>query len=383
MPKKDVKKEERKEIQDQDQSEAMILKGLVVNWTLPSKATLQDWLKQDNPDIRIREIVELFPEEIFKDLEAIRRGFYRHVQMLVLPAYSLKLLPFDSLPKIQITIENTRENLKVLDKKIEEALNSDYYKKASQYYKNTSGLNPKSVSNLSERFTVMMIPLRLDSFVWEDFLTEEMEKQKKRITEVYNRDKAVLESSLLSIHKKISDAQKTLDVKQKDILKADEVLDEIYEPVKLPVDVATLRIEKKELQNEIKDLRYIEKRLKRERDKLESQKRNNFQNLDGARTWARQETKNTEKAISFDVKKLWNTTLEDLIRKSVDSLEALKIPILLKALETIKEAAEDTLERIWSVQPTSKLIPKYEKFIGILVEALNGKDVKASLEGFY
>lgn len=378
-------KEKEKEKAKEQEREVMILKGLVVDWTLPSHATLQDWLRQDNPEIRIREVVDLFPEEIFRELETTRRGFYRQVHRHIIPAYSLKLLPFEDLPKIQKAIEETREKLATLDNMIEDAMNSKYHKRASEYYKNTSGLNPKAVSNLSNRFFVTMIPLRLDAYAWDELLTDEMKDQKKRLMARYERERSDLQGKLKDIRKKIQDAKEILNVKKEDIKNAEKDLEEAYEPMKIPVDVATLRIEKKELNDRIKDLKYLEKDLTRKINRLEQKKSNTDQNFERSYAFARRETEQTEKAISYDVQKLWTDTLEDLVRKSIDAYELPTTGSKTKKTSwtSMKEIAEKTLERIWSVQPTSKLIPKYEKFMGLINEALEGKEVKEALEGFY
>jgi len=370
------KKKESKE------PESMIMKGMVINWNLPSKATLQDWLRVDNPEIRIREIVELFPEEIFRDLEAIRRDFYRKVMRLVLPAYGLKLLPFEDLPKVKDAIEHTKKSLIELDKKIKKALKSDYYEKATNYYHEVAGQKPREFRGLAHRFTTMMMPLRLDPFVWDEFLSNELQKQKDRLKQRYQTQRISLDKNLERIQKEVNEANIMLNVKMKDIKEADKVLDEIYEPVKIPVDVATLKIERQELKDRIKELKYQERDLKRKLEKLERSKQNSNQNFGRAYTWAREETEKTDKAIKFDVKRLWASNLEELVRSALESLE-LEGKAKKKKLENLKADADKTLERIWSIQPKSRLIAKYEKFISLIVKALEGSTIKKDLEGFY
>lgn len=354
--------------------ESMITRGLVVNCSLPSRSILQDGIRKQEGEVRYAEIIDLFPQEIFTELETIRRFFYRKLEGMVLPAYSIKLLPFDELPKFKQVIEKTKAALIVLDAKVEAALQSAYHKKATKFFKKTSnGHKPRTFTELSKRMQVSMMPLRLDPFVWQQFLTEEMQNQEARIKARYTAQKERLDADL----KQTREAYRTA---LKDLQKANEDLDTAYETQTVPLNLATMKIELKEIKDRIKDLTYQEKDLKRKLNRLNQNRERETSSRREAYVWATERTEETEKAIAFDVKKLWADQLEDLVRRS---LEAYEVPKQLNTrLQKILKAAEELQERIITVKPGSVLVNKLINFINIISLGLEGKAIKEKLEVF-
>lgn len=354
------------------EEEAVIpLKGLVVNWSLPSRATLQDWLRLDHPEIRIREVVELFPEEVFKELDTIRRGFYRAVERLIVPAYTLKLLPIDSLPKLHDAIDKTRVRLKGLDVMIEEAAKSEYFAKAKKYYEETAGQSPRITSEVAGRFSVMMIPLRLDPIVWDEFLTEEMKVQQERMDRRFDDDKAFYDKRLEGLKAELESQVKVLEVKQADVAAAEAEVEEAFGGVTASVDIVALRAQRAELQEAVKGLKAQVREGQRSLERIQRDRKESTQNFQRSARWARRETEATERAMTFDVKKLWMDTLEGLAKKAVESFE-LSDKKRRKVLATTLETAQATVDRIYSLQPGSFLIKSYERLIEALGQALSG-----------
>lgn len=366
-----------------DEDEAnVVLKGFVLSWSIPSRAYLQDWLRlETEEEVRVREVVELFPEDIFRELAAIRRNFYKVAEGLVLPAYGIKLLPTEGLPKLKELIAKTSKRLQELDTRIEEALKSDYHEKAVDYYTETAEASPKKVSKISGRFGVSMIPLRIDAFTWDTFLTDEMKRQLDSIDYEYKRRREINEQSMAEmrderrlIEAKLKDAETMIENAESEVAKA-------YEPMTLPVDVTTMRVQKKELEAKIKEMKKQETKLQRKINRLQTDQVNDRQSFQRSARWARDMTEETRKQVSFDVKRLWTQNLQDLVKRAIDTFDLSK-KRQIKSLKYVKTSAEETQRRIWSLQPDSNLVKKYEKFLGLVVRAINGEPVKEEFEVF-
>ncbi|MFQ6076645.1 MAG: hypothetical protein ACE5Z5_11015 [Candidatus Bathyarchaeia archaeon] len=365
-----------------DAEESISLRGLVVDWNLPSKAILVDWLKQTVEEVRVKEVVELFPKEIFDELETIRRTFYYNLEKLTIPAYSLKLLPVEALPKFQGVIKTTRARLQKLDHDIQAALESEYTKKATKYYTQHADRRARLVESISHRFQVFMMPLRLDRILWDEFLSESMQKELERIRERYERERTSLEAQLESIREQIESAVKELEARRKDLADAEAEVEKVYEGVKIPYDIALLRVQKSELQGKVKDLKARARELQMKIQRLEREQREREAGFGRATVWARRQTEETQRRIRFDTRRVWEQEIEDFVREALDSLEETP-KVRDRILRKLERAAKASLDRIYSVMPTSRLVKAYEKFITAVKEALEGKIelAKEKLEG--
>lgn len=362
--------------------ESIALRGLVVDWNLPSKAILVDWLKQTVDEVRLKEVVELFPKEVFDELEAIRRTFYYNLEKLTIPAYSLKLLPVDALPKFQKVIENTRNRLEKLDQEIQAALGSEYHKRATDFYAKRAERRARIIERISHRFEVFMMPLRLDRILWDEFLDESMQKELERIHERYERERKSLQEQQGSIREQIDLTVKELEARRRDLAEAEAEVEKAYEGVKVPYDLALLKVQKSELQSRVKDLKAKARQLQMKIQSLEREQRERESGFGRAQAWARRQTEETERRIRFDTRRVWEQEIEDFVREALDSLE--EIPKMRdRTLRKLERAAKTSLDRIYSVMPTSRLIKAYERFIQAVKDALAGKleEAKNQLEG--
>jgi len=352
------------------------MKGLVVDWQMPSRALFQDWLRLENgSDVRIREVVELLPEEIFRELDTIRRTFYKRVERLVIHAYSLKLLPIEDLPKLKAAIEHARKRLKQLDRQIKQATKTEYFKKATEYYRQTANKDPRRIFTTEGRFTVLMMPLQINALVWEQFLTDEMKQKRAALRARYRQEKKQLENQLGDIKQSLASARNDLERAEVDVAEA-------YEGIMVPMDLAKMKIEKKEIEGKIKDLKSQERNLQNKINRLNLNRREENRQWRTAANWAVRETEKTQDAIRFDVQKLWRSQLEQLIRDAIDTYE-MEPRFYKQRFSRLKRSAEQVLERIWSVQPGNKLIPKYEDVSGLLALAVDGQNIKSQLEVYY
>jgi len=349
--------------------EPVILKGLVVDWSLPSKAALQDWLGRETQEgVRVREVVELLPIEVFQELDALRRSFDRRAEDIIVRAYSLKILPLKDLPEFQALIDSTRERLGKLDIMIEEALKSRYTALAAKYYEETADRTPKKVGKVSGRFGVLMMPLRIDPLVWDEYLSEELKAQVEKAEADYKAAKETLDSQLGEVRGELERTRKDLEASKAEVEKATE-------GVSLPFDVATMRIQRKELESRVKDLQAQERELQRRVERLQRERSDESRSVQASTAWAQERTRETERAISFDVRQLWATTLQELAKKALDALD-LEEAKRKRPLETVERHARETLERIWSLQPNSMYARSYE----LLIAALGKPPVQARTE---
>lgn len=354
--------EEESKVDEEEQS--IPLQGIVVDWQLPSKASLQDWLrKETEDDIRIREIVELLPKEVFQELEATRRNFYRNAERIIIRAYSLKLLPTEALPDFQELIEKTKKRLEALDVKIKKAIESEYHKKAVKYFEAVSRDTARRMGSVSGRMYVVMLPLRIDSILWDTFLTDEMKKEQDRQDKQFEKRQTQLNKRLTDIVNSIEDSQGQLEGYQRDIDDAEKVVEKAYESMTVPVDVATLKVERKKLNSQVRTLRAQERELRGKLDRLQRDRQTSQANYENATRWARRQQEETERTIRFDTRRLWADTLEQLAKDVLDALESNDMKLIKKTLSRVKQSAETTLSRIWSVQPGSMLTNSYERFI--------------------
>jgi len=359
-------------VENKEKDEAITLQGFVVDWNLPSKAVLVDWLRQEVDEVRLKEVVELFPKEVFDELETIRRTFYYQLEKLTIPAYSLKLLPVDALPKFQEVIETTRKRLERLDEKIQEALRSDYHRKATEFYARRAERRARVIDRISGRFNVFMMPLRLDRVLWDEFLSESMKRELDRIRERYEHERSTLQGKLEAIQERIKQAVRELEARKRDLAEAEAEVEKAYEGVKLPVDIALLRVQKKELAGKVKDLKAKARELQLKIQRLEREQREREANMGRATVWARRQTEETERRIRFDARRVWEQEIEGLVREALDALE--EIPkIRDRVLRKLERVAKRSLDRIYSVMPTSRLIKTYENFIAVIKIALEGK----------
>jgi len=361
--------------------ESIALRGLVVDWNLPSKAILVDWLKQEIDEVRLKEVVELFPKEIFDELETIRRTFYYNLEKLTIPAYSLKLLPVDGLPKFQQVIEATRKRLEKLDEKIQEALASEYTKRATEFYQKRADRRARLIERISHRFQIFMMPLRLDRVLWDEFLSESMKRELDRIHKSYERERASLQDQLKAIRSRIDQTVKELEARKRELAQAEAEVEKAYEGVKLPIDIALLRIQKSELTSRVKNLKAKARELQLKIQRLEREQRERESGISRATLWARRQTEQTDRRIRFDTRRVWEQEIEDLVREALDSLE--EVPkIRDRVLRKLERSAKKSLDRIYSVMPTSRLIKAYERFIQAVKDALAGQleEAKDQLE---
>lgn len=359
--------------EDEDNEKIISLRGMVVDYSMPSRAVLVDWLKKEINDVRLKEVVELFPKEIFNELETIRRQFYYRMEVLTVPAYSLKILPMDALPKFQKVIQQTKKRFEKLDEEIKKALKDRYTKKAIDYYQD-HGSKARIVSSISHRFSVLMMPFRIDALIWQEFLDESLQRQLDAIHKRYENRKKDLENNLEKIQGQLDETKKDLERSSDDVAKA-------YEGMTLPVDVATLRIERKELQGKVKGLKYQMKKLQREINSLEWKKKDEVTTYQSSSRWAYRQTQETEKRISFDATKLYQDQLENMVRNALETFD-LDAKNRNRTLTNYVEAAKKTWDRIMSLMPTSRLGTLYEKSIIAMKKALDGKleDAKKELE---
>jgi len=363
--------------EESQQDQFVSLNGFVVDYSLPSRTVLVDWIRKEVDEVRLKEVVELFPKEIFDELEAIRRLFYYKLVALTVPAYTLKILPFDALAKFQGAIEQAKKRLKALDVMIVKAIETTYSKKARSYYQEAGNGKPRIVNNISHRFTVSVMPLQIDRFVWREFLDESLEKQLDAIHRKYDARKQELKEEIEGIQAKIFVAQADLKRSKQDVAKA-------YEGLTVPMDLATMKIEWKELKGQINDLKYSIQKLKQQINRLELKKSRDVASFERSSRWVRSQTEETEKRITFDTKKLYQDQLEKMVRDALNLLPRRK-GIRNKGLKGRIRMALDSRNRVVSLMPTSRLGNLFEKVIIAMKEALNGnlEAAKKQLEEMY
>jgi hypothetical protein len=353
-----------------ESDEQIILSGLVVDWTLPSRSALVDWISQNVEDVRVKELVELFPKEVFDELENLRRIFYYRLQDLTIPAFGLRILPMSSLPKFQKVVELTKQALEQLDEKIREALKSEYTQKAIEYYIRMAESKPRLVDGISKRFTVALIPLRIDKLFWDEFLNEQMQREMARIREQYDKEKKKLEEQLDSIRQELELSSKRLEGARRDLADAEAEVEKAYEGVKAPVDVALLRVEKSELENKVRELRAKATDLQHKIQQLEREQRERESGVTSARVWAGQQTEETSRRLTFDAYAILTQQLRDLIDDVLRVLEEKTAPA--KELERLKTVAQQAMERARSLMPGSTLANTYETVYVSITDALQG-----------
>ncbi len=365
-----------------EREEAFIMKGLVVEWTLPSKATLVDWISEVVEDVRVKEVVELFPKEIFVALENIRRVFYYKVEKLTVPAYSLKILPAEALPRFQEAVEETRKALEKLDAQIQDALKSEYTQKAISYYLRKAEAKPRIVESLSKRFQVFMIPLKIDRVLWTEFLDETMRAEMERARGAYMEEKRKLEEELANIRREIDEAGKVLEERRKELAEAEEQVAKAYEGVTLPFDLALLRTQKAELEAKVKDLRAKARDLELKIQRLEREQREREERYSSAAVWARQQTENTERRMRFDAYAVLNQQLRDLIDEGLRVMEEEDASVRKRELKRLEKVSRAALERVRSIMPGSRMASCYEVVYDAFREAVEGnmEEAKSRLE---
>lgn len=362
--------------------EPFIMHGLVVQWSLPSRSTLVDWISETVEGVRVKEVVELFPKDVFDDLENIRRTFYYRVEKLTIPAYSLRILPAEALPKFQEVVEETRAALKRLDERIAEALKSDYTQKAVGYFMRKAEAKPRIVEGVSGRFNVLMMPLRIDRVLWDEFLNETMKRELERAKTTYEAERARLEEMLASVRREIDEALRELEVKRRELMEAEEEVARAYEGVKAPFDVALLRTEKAELESKVKDLKAKARELELKIQRLEREQREREQSFASARVWAGQQTEQTERRIRFDAWAVLNQQLRELVEEGLRTIEE---PSNVRAREfkRLENVARNAMERVRSVMPASRTAEYYERVYNAIREGASGnfEEAKRLLQG--
>lgn len=363
------------------ENEPVLLQGLVVEWTLPSRESLVDWIRSTVEDVRVKEVVELFPKEIFDELESIRRSFYYKVEKLCIPAYSLKILPIEALPKFQEAVEEVRKALKGLDEKIKAAMKDEYTKKAVSYFVQKAEAKPRMVEGISGRFNVSMMPLRVDRLVWTEFLNDTLKKDLDRLNQIYQEEKARLFDELSQIRQQIEEAQKELEGKKSELAEAEEAVKQAYEPIAAPVDVALLRTEKAELESKIKSLRARARELEMRVQQLEREQQERQSRIASAYTWARQQTEQTERRIRFDAYAVFRQQLNELIAEALRVLEEDE-KVRARELKRLITVTRNAMERVRSVMPASRMADYYERLLIAVKEGADGNyaDAKNMIE---
>jgi len=364
-----------------EEREAVVIRGLIVDVNLPSRDVLTDWTRFMDEDVRLKEVVELFPEEIYKTLESIRRGFYYHLERLTIPAYTLKVLPFSSLPAFQRIVEETRARFNKLDEMIIRSLESAYTKRAVEYFKTKWESKPRLTSRVSNRFRVSLIPLKLDRILWDEFLNETMKKELERIRRSYETRKQILEKKLSNVKEQIKRGTAEMERLKSELKMAREEVDKAYEERRLPYDVGMLKLEKADLKKKITNLRAKARELQDKIIRLEREREARETRFANAIGWTQRETRETEKRIRIDASRLWQEDLEALIGDALNALEEQE-PIRSRELRKLERNARTSLERLGSAMPGSTLITSYEKFLIAVKDAQEGKikQAKKALE---
>jgi hypothetical protein len=349
------------------------LKGLVVEFNLPSRALFHDWVRRETTsEVRVSEIVELLPENIFRELDTIRRQFYKRVEPLIISAYTLKLLPVKDLPKLRAAVVHTRKRLKTLDRAIIKATKTDYFKKATQYYREQSNKDPKTAFLTEGRFRVSMIPLRLNALAWDTFLTDELKQKRAALSARYRKEKKRLANQL-------DDTQTKLTTLQQEVATTREELIKNYGDLNLPVDLATMKIEKTELTQIVKNLEYRKMEIERKIKRLDQNRRYESRQWRTTTNWAIRQTEKTHDAIRFDVQKLWRSHYQQLIQDAKDTYE-MDARYHKQRFTRIREKIDQLCDRIWSVQQSHALISQLRALEGLVVMAANGSNIQKQLE---
>lgn len=189
------KEAERKaeEAKPNSEEEVITLSGLVVDWDIPSRSALMDWFRRGVEDVRVKEVVELFPEEVCARLETARRWFYSEVEKLTIQAYSLHILPLSRLAEFQDTVERMRRRLREVDAMMKQALDDAYTKRAVEYFLREGQRKPRIVESVSERFRVTLMPLRIDRQAWLEQLDGQLKEELRRLEEYYAKRMEELE----------------------------------------------------------------------------------------------------------------------------------------------------------------------------------------------
>ncbi|MEM2779230.1 MAG: hypothetical protein QXH00_11135 [Candidatus Jordarchaeales archaeon] len=361
--------------------EPFIMQGLVVEWSLPSKSSLVDWISETVEDVRVKEVVELFPKEIFDELENIRRTFYYRVEKLTIPAYSLKILPAEALPKFKEVVEETRAALVRLDEKIKEALKSEYTQKAVSYFTRKAEGKPRLVEGVSGRFNIFMMPLRVDRVLWDEFLNETMRREMERAREAYISEKARLEDELKAVKAEIEEQRRRLEAARRELEEAEAEVAKAYEGVTAPVDVALLRVQKAELEAKVKDLRAKARDLELKVQRLEREHREREANFNSARIWAGRQTEQTERRVRFDAWAVLNQQLRELVEEGLRVLDE-PSNIRLREFKRLENVARNAMERVRSVMPASRMAEYYERLFIAMKEGASGRcdEAKKQLE---
>jgi hypothetical protein len=352
------------------------LKGLVVDWKLPSRALFREWVNvEDNTiDINYSEVIETFPQDIFRELETIRRTFYKRVHPIIMYAYTLKLLSVDDLPKFHDAVEATRKRLEQFDKTVEHATNSDYYKAARQYLNEKHGRGPKIIINTSKRFSVMLMPFRLDSLVWDQFLTDEMKAKKAALSAQFRQSKKQLTEALAKIENQLQ----AIEV-EKSNAKAELI--EAYGNANLPFDVATLKIERQDLTQQVKDLEYKKKDIQRQINRLDQNRKQENRRWRRTSNWTIRQAEKTQDEIHFDLFRAWREIKEQLKHDGIDTYD-MDPRFHTQRFIRLRDTAITAKERIYTVQPAHSSIRGFTTLIELFTKAIEGHNIKKELEEY-
>jgi len=182
---------------EEEEKEAITISGLVVDWDLPSRSLLMDWFRRGVEEVRVKEVVELFPEEVCARLETARRWFYAEVEKLTVQAYSLHILPLSRLAEFQEVVEKMRRRLREVDEMMKLALEDAYTRRAVDYFTKEGQRKPRIVESVSGRFHVKMMPLKIDRRAWEELLEGQLKEELRRLEEHYAKRMEELEEEYM------------------------------------------------------------------------------------------------------------------------------------------------------------------------------------------
>jgi len=404
--------------------EAVLVQGFVVSFECPSRAVLFDWARRTAEDIRselgeddvpedvrraldelsVKEVVGLVPPEIVTELERIRRSFYYTLEQTCLRLWGMWLLPTANVPKFKEKVEAVREDLKALDKRIEEALKGPYYR-AVEYYMSRRGKRPKQIPRLAERLKVNLIPLRISTVLMKELAREFFEEEMKRQEEAYRRQKARLEEELSALDKLIEERRRALDEAKRRVKELEERLRELTgkdpraleaeierlraekarieesikalrEEEKLMLDIATLRDERDFLRAKIKELRQRKADLERELSRLTRDYERRAGALAGSYGFVEESMERTTRSIVLDASEMVRSGLKEEAEELRRILEE-KPRGARKAIRALLERLRSWRNTIASSMPNSRWLRAVEELMQIAEEAYRGKAEEA------
>lgn len=332
-------------------NQVLELSGLVVEFDLPSKAALEDWLRREEGGLRLREVVELYPREIFKELEAIRRYFYLKLGEITVPCYSLRLLPMSNVEALRQLVERTRRELEELDRKIEGAVEDAYTRRAVEYFM-AKGKRPRLGPQLASRFSVSLMPLRISRSAWEELLDSQLREELARMEEEARRRREALEGKVKEVEWELRNSEERLRQLEERERQLKAQLEEMLEAPMAEERLKELQRQRRDLEAEVEYLESQRKELSWQVERLNRELEARRSSMVQAAGWAREAARQTAEKVSFDAAKLMIGELRSLAEEAVKAIEE-EDPRSLKRVERqlnalIQSASSMGLQRIAS-----------------------------------